>query len=768
VVKAILRRLPAAALLAPGLTGLLLLGLLFGIEPVGGDPDRLYRPLKQELARFLAEGRLPFWSDRLGLGVPLVAESHVAALYPINWLLYTALGVPAAYRLAMWLHYILLASTTYAYARYLRLSPHGAALAAIGFTFCGFQAIHSSHEPFYHALPYLPLAILLAEWYLASGRLLGLILLASTWGVQLTLGHFQLQLWTGCLVLVLGVWRVVADGRPWKRLLALGLALGWGAAMAAVQLRLTWEMARFLGFMHRSFADLAFFGLPPAHWAELAIPGFLRGIKGGPEGLYWFSQGSTGYEACFYIGTLPLILAFVALGGGRDRRLWPWLVITLGTVALAMLPRAWPAAYEQLTRVPGVGWFRAAGRYVVLASLGLCLAAGSGLDRSGPRGSESIRVGVTLAWAFAIAAAVWSFSWASGPGFRAVLGGPRLAVVVAAAALSWCVATALLWAWRRGHAGAWVLVVATAAELGALYYTSTTDWGLAVRLPGQSRILARLAQEPQVGRVAGLVDNLPIRAGAAPIFPYTGFAPLPPHPILELAKNRLAAFTPAGLAWLRRYGVTHGIWDGPVDEREVETLLELEDPALDRVVYKPPGAPTRPRWKLVRYPNPFPHVRCATKVKVAQEERSLIAGISFDPDQEAAWYNASDPLALASSPRASLARIASWDGTRAVAEHDETCDLIVNRTFYPGWFATVDDGPLEQVARAEAGIQAVRLHGRGTSRVRFVYRPTGLAAAVALALAAWAAAGMGLAALLIRANRSRRAAKNEECRPVEP
>src|SRR5271156_5466123 len=81
-------RAHAPLLLALVVVGTVLGGLLVGYEPVGGDPDRLYRPLKSELARALAEGRLPFWSTRFGLGVPLVAESHVAAFYPLNVLLY--------------------------------------------------------------------------------------------------------------------------------------------------------------------------------------------------------------------------------------------------------------------------------------------------------------------------------------------------------------------------------------------------------------------------------------------------------------------------------------------------------------------------------------------------------------------------------------------------------------------------------------------------------------------------------------------------------
>src|SRR3954463_11015976 len=84
--------------------GLTLAGLAAGYEPIGSDPDLLYRPLKSELARALGEGRLPLWSDRFGLGVPLAAESHVAAFYPPNWALYRLLPVNPAYRLALALH----------------------------------------------------------------------------------------------------------------------------------------------------------------------------------------------------------------------------------------------------------------------------------------------------------------------------------------------------------------------------------------------------------------------------------------------------------------------------------------------------------------------------------------------------------------------------------------------------------------------------------------------------------------------------------------
>ncbi len=219
---ATLGRSHAPFLAVLGVLGLTLGGLLVGYEPVGDDPDGMYRPIKSELARALRTGGLPFWSDRIGVGMPLVAESHAAAFYPLNWLLYGVLSTPVAYRLAMWLHFAATGLATYLYARTLGLEKWGGALAALAFTICGFQSSHAVHEPLYHAVPYLPLALMLAERYLVNGRPAWLAALSLGLGAAFTLGHFQIQAWTGGLVVLTGVWRVLGRETSWRR--AVGLA----------------------------------------------------------------------------------------------------------------------------------------------------------------------------------------------------------------------------------------------------------------------------------------------------------------------------------------------------------------------------------------------------------------------------------------------------------------------------------------------------------------------------------------------------------------
>ena len=108
------------------------------------------------------------------------------------------------------------AGATFAYARTLGISRSGSALAAVSFTLCGFQAAHIVHEPFNQLMPYLPLCLLLGEKYLATGKIAWLAGLALAWGTQLTIGHFQIQMWTAGLVVLSGMWRVWATGKRWQ------------------------------------------------------------------------------------------------------------------------------------------------------------------------------------------------------------------------------------------------------------------------------------------------------------------------------------------------------------------------------------------------------------------------------------------------------------------------------------------------------------------------------------------------------------------------
>jgi hypothetical protein len=771
-------------ILALVLVGTILGGLLVGYEPVGGDPDRMYRPLKSELSRALEDGRLPFWSHRFGLGVPLVAESHVAAFYPPNLVLYRVLDVPTAYRLSMWLHYLALVATTYFYARGLGIVPWGGAMAAVTFTLCGFQAIHSSHEPFYCLMPYLPLALGLAERFLATGRLGWLAALPITLGLQWTLGHFQIQTWTGGLVILTGLWRAAVDRRPWRRAFVLILAVVWGTALAAIQLGPTWQFSELVKQTQRPVSDLLFYSLPPAHWFEFVLPRLVRELRLGPEDPYWFSQQTTGYEAVLYAGTIPLILAFVgALGrspraksatgdlrsdhraGSGDprparavgRATLPWLILIPASFAIATMPQWWPQGYLYLLNLPGLGYFRVPARYTLLTCLGIALLAGEGFDRS--VSSVRFRLGLAAVLLFGGGATVAAASWTRRPGveLHATFGG--VADGFLWAALAWSATLAIVLAWRSKRLGSWAPLIAAAVELGILYYAGTTQWGWSIAIPGQSPVLDELAHKPSVGLIGGELDNLPVRAGLATAFPYLGFAHTYPDKILVVAQERIFRTgsptapdrmdTATLKRWFRRCRVTH-----LVDYRGTAAgfgtdVVRRRDRALDQIIYHPAGEPASRDWSIVALEEPFPEARVVSRSRTMDDRLTLINRLSRSDDQDIAWFLAEDRVP--SRPDARSARLISWDGSTAVVEHDGACDLVLARSFDPGWTARIDDGPRRPVLPVDGGFQAVRLDGSGTHRVTLQYRTPRLALWAAITIFA-AILDLGTVAALVVAS----------------
>ena len=735
--------------------GVVMGGLLVGYQPIGGDPDLLYRPIKAEYARALAEGRLPFWSDLFGLGTPLVAESHVAAFYPPNLVLYRLLGVDAAYRLSMWLHFVATAGLTYAYARTLGLSAWGGVLAGVSFALSGFQASHSGHEPFYTAVAFLPLSLLLVERFMAAGGVAWLAGLAMAIGSQLTLGHFQVPMMTEGLVLLTALWRAGVDRRPWTRAIGVGLALAWGGAIAAVQLGLTRELTGFIAF-DRAIEFLMTFQFPIEHWFQPALPHLFTGLVGPGLLGYYGTLKTISDEAWLYVGTIPLILACLALAAGRDRALRPWRWIVGGSLVLATMVSWWPDGYWAILHVPGLGYFRAPGRYTLLTCLGLCLFAGRGLDRSISRRRAGI--GLMIAVAIGAAAGAAGVAWSGRPDVRAVLGDSRTPLLIGSA-VAWAVGLAAVAAWRGGRVGPWAPTLLAALELTILYYRSDIEWGWSIPIPEASPALTRLAEEPDVGLVrTSQTNDIVVRAGQAVAYPYLGIFPPAPNFLLE------PAVTP-GLPnaiqrrWLWRFGVSHGIWEGTEPTPRSELIYVGPDPVLDRLVGDHPDAPPERTWRVERYPGAAPPAHVATVLYVADDWFEMYPTLSNRNSLDEVWYLREDRPPESPGPRANSARLLRWDGRSGEVEHDGTCDLVIRRTFYPGWFARADDGPEAPVRKADSGLQAVHLPGAGTTRISLEYRPTGLPRLATLSLAATGSALLVLAATAVR--RWRRARRDD-------
>ena len=148
--RAIVRSMrPHAPLfLAMALVGTVLGGLLVGYEPVGGDPDRLYRPLKSELARASGWAGCRFGAVDSGLVFRSSPRATSRRFIHLIFCSIASLDLSLAYRLSMWLHYVAVVGTTYLYARCLGLSTWGSAWPASHLRFAVSRRSTRAMSPF--------------------------------------------------------------------------------------------------------------------------------------------------------------------------------------------------------------------------------------------------------------------------------------------------------------------------------------------------------------------------------------------------------------------------------------------------------------------------------------------------------------------------------------------------------------------------------------------------------------------------------------------
>jgi hypothetical protein len=178
------------------------------------------------------------------------------------------------------------------------------------------------------------------------------------------------------------------------------------------------------------------------------------------------------------------------------------------------------------------------------------------------------------------------------------------------------------------------------------------------------------------------------------------------------------------------------VWDSPVSIPGAAIIYEGEDPALDRLVLKPFGAPEHATWQVVRYDAPLPAAHVALRTVNVPTAVMLLAGLTQTTSTDIAWFLPGEDSPESGEPVATTARIARWDDSGGDVEHDGVCYVVIHRTHAPGWTARINDGPDAPVLRVNGGLQAVRLSGSGRSRIALRYRPPRLALASMISLTA--------------------------------
>lgn len=388
-----------------------------------GDIARFFYPTRVLYADALSAGRLPLWQPEILTGIPLLAEMQTGALYPLHLFLYRFLPVDLALNYDILGHLAFLGAGMFLFARVKNISTGGAMLGAMALTLGGFGAARITHPNVLSVAAWLPWLLYFYEQWRARWHA-GVMwaLLVCAFAMQWLGGHPQFAL-INCLVFA-----VYVIGQQWtgegtqaavdspqdgaghlqmgenrsrqmsvRRLLWVVipfLALALGTLIASAQLLPTFEFsqqsARAGGVDSEFFTT---FSYNPLYLLLLGIPFF----RGNP-------YPNTSVEVIAYIGILPLILAVVAVFVRREREIWFWVLVALGSLILAFGGNT--PVYPSLRALPLFNLFRVPARFLFPFAVALALLAGFGFDGvvAKTRQSTDLRNALLIAGATALVA----------------------------------------------------------------------------------------------------------------------------------------------------------------------------------------------------------------------------------------------------------------------------------------------------------------------------------------------------------------------------
>ena len=382
----------------------------------GTDTVRLFHPFGVELARALSDGRLPLWTTGIGAGFPLLAESQVGALYPVNLILYRWLPAHFALSYSVLLHLEWAGCGMYACARSFGLRPASALLVGFPFAFSGFFLAQIIHPPIVVTGAWLPWLIFLQNrfqhamfvgaalrgcpgWATTQGRPydatnIWFFLLCLVLGIQFLCGSMQIAFLNLLTCALFGFFGgLLWHGQPfgWRTVLRValwtGLPLIVGIGIAAAQLLPTSEL---VGYSVRGGAPsesfVTSYSLPPSFLGQFISP-FAQGEPSEQNNEYWG-----------YFGIAPFGLAVITLLLRRDCRTIFIAAFALGALSLAL--GELNPVYQLLYRLPGFSFFRVPARYLLLVVFAATLLSAMAFEELSARlAAASIRK--TLPWVIA-------------------------------------------------------------------------------------------------------------------------------------------------------------------------------------------------------------------------------------------------------------------------------------------------------------------------------------------------------------------------------
>lgn len=706
-------------------------------------------PLRIEAARQWTSGHIPLWNPYKRVGMPLLADTTAAAIYPGNFpfllsLWRTPFGAMDAVAL---LHFLIASAAMYGFLRIRGASAAACTIGGLVYACNGTMLwLASYYIQMQNSMAWLPvvmLALHAAATRAKCFRWLGLG--ASAVALQFFAGYPEYSFYTALLAIAyaFALARAVRQqGAPYYRpLLAVIGIYGFGLALAAVHLLPSVEL-QLLSRRPLALGLSQFQSIPvpismPLSWSIPAIRSAFVGTLP-PSGAY-------------HVGAATVVLLmFAAFRAGSGRGLFFWCTLVIGYL-LAIGPATPISGWAY--HVPGLSAFRHPFKHLLEINFAIAALAAIGFDgvaTTKPTAARTIAVAAMVAVAALCAFPSGGAAVASwGDGSLVLLWSVVIPTAVMAGAIVSryrllalaAVLASLAIPYRINERAFAAGVLPEAAEAGArpaIADVMEPGWRVAVRRLYQARNAGILLGDyPTQFEIFGLNGAGPYLW--RPLADATGM-------VEEEITFRPGIFAPPDLTLSVlscRYVVATWL---------VDRYLPVFDPGLYTTVFETPEVrvaerkDTYPRFRLVDT------VRCATQptIDFAIQKGALdLRDLALIDCAE----GYTPPTGLASSADARIESVTERPGRielSASVPRGEKSFLVVSQADYPGWRAYVDDHEVP-IRRTYGLIQGVELGG-GRSRVVLEYAPRSFLVGAAVS----ALTTLLLIGLCIRERRGRR------------
>ncbi len=715
-------------------------------NPDLADSALLFLPWQVFERRSLAGGEWPLWNPDTFAGYPFQGNPQTQLYYPVMWLLWL-LPLAQALQVGEIGHLWLAGAGMYALARVLGTSRTGSVLAGLTFAGCGQFYMLLVYPGQAYIFPWLPLVVATTEiawrrrswaWAAGAGGLFGVLALA---------GHLQWFLYsamflTAWLAAHLGyaawtAWRHPTPGD--RRTLAgqaarVGAILAWGPALAAVQLFPFIELSRLSTRLGDTGGPVG----PDDPARTLRLLG--RQLHLFVPQLFGNSVGHIGnpleFNNCWYVGLAPLVLALIALGGRRSRRVW--LIGALGLAAFAAA--AGLPLFNRIQQLPGL---QALIPQRIAYLFMFCVAALVGLGFDTWLDLARRRVGVAAGTGAALVLAAAGIIYlladrhaqsASNPALYALQTDAfRQAALIAGGLLGWGLATLAL----RGDRRRWGRAVLAGGLLGL------TGVDLLTYAPDYNTYVTPAALQPQAAAADLMRDGAGGGRMMAPDAPGIMF---PPSEAILYGLHDVQGYDSLHLARYEAYwAAAEPTLGGGTAANYFNVMLRPQNYTstladLLNVTYVTTWAPlASPPAKLdpltsgggvTVYRNrdalPRAFVVGGTEVLASAMIPARLAAPGFDPHQTVLLEQA-PPAGFPAPPSdptpPGTATITGYHNLRVdlTAQMTRPGWLVLGDVNYPGWTVTVDGQPAP-LYTAYSILRAVPL-GAGTHTIRFAFQP---------------------------------------------